>query len=81
MGWISSALYVALPEPHRLGAAPAGWLSFGTPPPELGLDLPPYRQVEPRRGRLVLFPSTLWHCTLPFADGERLSIAFDIRKS
>lgn len=76
-GWISSALHVSLPG--QMGEAPAGWLRFGTPPPELGLDLAPYGEVEPRVGRLVLFPSTLWHSTVPFADGERLSIAFDIR--
>jgi hypothetical protein len=76
-GWISSALYIALPD--AMGAAPAGWLRFGTSPPELGLDLPPYRDVQPQVGQLVLFPSTLWHGTVPFDDGERLSIAFDIR--
>ena len=78
-GWISSALYVALPPPAQLGAAPAGWLEFGTPPPELGLQLRPYLQVEPRPGRLVLFPSTMWHGTVPFNDGERMTIAFDVR--
>lgn len=76
-GWISSALYVALPD--AMGTPPAGWLRFGMPPPELGLDLPPYRDVQPQVGQLVLFPSTLWHGTIPFDDGERLSIAFDIR--
>jgi Tfp pilus assembly protein PilF len=75
-GWISSALYVALPE---LDKPPAGWIEFGAPPPELGLDLPAYVQVEPKPGRLVLFPSTLWHGTVPFDDGERLTIAFDVR--
>lgn len=78
-GWISSACYVALPDAAALGPAPAGWLQLGAPPPELRLDLAPYMQVEPRPGRLVLFPSTMWHGTVPFADGERLSIACDIR--
>lgn len=78
VGWISSALHIALPDSSAMGDAPSGWLRFGTPPPELGLDLPPYRQIEPKVGRLILFPSTLWHGTIPFADGERLSIAFDI---
>ncbi len=77
-GWISSACYVSLPEPQELGEAPAGWLSLGTPPPELGLDLPPLRQIEPKPGRLALFGSTLWHATEPFAAGERLTFAFDI---
>ena len=77
-GWISSALYVSLPPPAALGTAPAGWIRFGVPPGVPGIDLPPYAQVEPRPGRLVLFPSTMWHDTLPFADGERLVIAFDV---
>ncbi|MGJ3629373.1 putative 2OG-Fe(II) oxygenase [Sphingomonas sp. MMS24-JH45] len=55
-----------------------GELALGTPPPELGLDLAPYHSVSPRVGRLVLFPSTMWHATTPFAAGERLNIAFDV---
>jgi hypothetical protein len=76
MGWISSAFYVALPE--EPGPSPSGWLALGTPPPEIGLDLQPYVTVEPRPGRLVLFPSTMWHSTFAFDAGERLTIAFDI---
>jgi hypothetical protein len=79
MGWISSAFYVALPGAAQLGAAPAGWISFGTPPAELGLEMAPMLQLEPRPGRLVLFPSTMWHSTVPFNDGERLVAAFDVR--
>ncbi|MES2158977.1 MAG: putative 2OG-Fe(II) oxygenase [Pseudomonadota bacterium] len=78
-GWISSALHVALPDAAAMGAAPAGWLRFGAPPPDLGLTLTPYRQIAPKVARLVLFPSTLWHDTIPFTEGERLSLAFDIR--
>jgi hypothetical protein len=75
-GWISSAFYVALPE--QAGPAPSGWLALGTPPPELSLDLQPYATVEPKPGRLVLFPSAMWHSTFPFEAGERLTIAFDV---
>jgi Putative 2OG-Fe(II) oxygenase len=80
VGWISSALYVSLPEPSQMGAPPAGWIEFGRPSAELGLDLPAYTRIEPKAGRLVLFPSTLWHGTVPFDDGERLTIAFDVRR-
>jgi len=79
LGWISSAFYVSLPEPAQMGAKPAGWIQFGEAPPELGLDLPPIAEVEPRAGRLVLFPATMWHATVPFNDGERLALAFDVR--
>ncbi len=78
MGWISSAFYVALPAPDHLGPKPAGWLELGRPPPELGLDLEPVAQIEPMPGRLVLFPSTAWHGTCPFGQGERLTMAFDV---
>jgi tetratricopeptide (TPR) repeat protein len=74
-GWISSAFYVALP-PETGGEA--GWLTLGSPQAELGLDLPPARTIEPRPGRLVLFPSTMWHGTKPYPSGERLTVAFDI---
>ena len=74
LGWISSALYVALPD-----GADCGKLALGAPPPELELPLQPYRHIEPKPGRLALFPSTMWHCTEPFAAGERLTIAFDVK--
>lgn len=76
LGWISSALYVSLPE--NSGPQPAGWLELGAPPPDLALDLPAYMQIKPKPGRLVLFPSTMWHGTVPFQDGERLTVAFDV---
>lgn len=77
-GWLSSALYLALPNPTPGDEAKAGWLSLGAPQAELGLSLPATRHIEPRPGRLVLFPSTMWHGTLPFAAGERLTVAFDV---
>jgi len=80
LGWYSSALYVNLPSPVQLGEPPAGWLAFGIPPDELGIDLPAYETVEPKIGRLALFPSIMWHGTMPFDDGERLTVAFDIKK-
>lgn len=80
MGWLSTAFYVSLPDQHDMGPAPAGHIAFGMPPAELGLDLEPYRTIEPAPGRLAIFPSTMWHGTVPFDDGERLVIAFDIRR-
>lgn len=78
-GWLSSAFYVALPEASMGGASHAGWLTLGEAT-ELGLDLPPVRMVEPKPGRLVLFPSTMWHGTRSFAAGERLTVAFDVAR-
>jgi tetratricopeptide (TPR) repeat protein len=79
-GWFSSALYVALPDESERGPPPAGWLTLCEPQAELGLDLPPVRSIEPVPGRLVLFPSTMWHGTVPFDAGERLTVAFDVAR-
>ena len=77
-GWISSAFYVALPDDLG-GDAQAGWLTLGEAA-EIGVDLPPIRTIEPKPGRLVLFPSSLWHGTRPFGAGERLTVAFDVAR-
>jgi tetratricopeptide (TPR) repeat protein len=78
-GWMSSALYVALPDTIGATADSAeGWLEFGKPPDDLNLDLVPLTMIEPKVGRLALFPSILWHGTRPFPAGERLTVAFDI---
>jgi tetratricopeptide (TPR) repeat protein len=79
-GWLSSAFYVALPASLRTDKPEdrAGWIQFGQPLEELGLDLAPRRMIRPAPGKLVLFPSYLWHGTIPFSDVEsRLTIAFD----
>lgn len=75
-GLLSSACYIALP-PGIASGDRQGWLELGAPPVELGLDLPPLAVIEPRPGRLALFPSYLFHGTLPFSSGERLTVAFD----
>ena len=78
-GWLSSAFYVALPEATMGGPEHAGWLSLGEVT-NLGTPLPPLQLVEPKPGRLVLFPSTMRHGTRPFASGERLTVAFDVQR-
>jgi hypothetical protein len=77
-GIISSACYIALPETLADPKEKPGWLEIGRPPPELLLDLPPLATFEPKPGRLVLFPSFLFHGTRSFTGGERLTVAFDL---
>ena len=77
-GWMSSAYYARLPTmTPESRSRHEGWIQFGVPPEHLGIELPPRRLVEPRPGRLVLFPSYMWHGTIPFGDGDRLTAAFD----
>ncbi len=74
-GVLSSACYIALP-PAQPDAA--GYLELGRAPVDLGLNIGPIKVIEPIVGNLALFPSTLYHGTVPFAEGERLSVAFDL---
>ncbi len=81
-GWMSSAFYVALPP--SVGAASAtaseaGHIQFGQPPLELALGLSPRRVIRPEPGKLALFPSYMWHGTVPFEDPQpRVTVAFDM---
>jgi tetratricopeptide (TPR) repeat protein len=77
-GVLSSACYISLPGAVSDADEKSGWLEIGRPPPELGLDLPPLATFEPKPGRLVLFPSFLFHGTRRFEGGERLTVAFDL---
>jgi tetratricopeptide (TPR) repeat protein len=77
-GWISSSYYVSAPKAADTEAGHAGWIQFGQSPEEFGSAFSPYRFVKPKPGRLVLFPSYVWHGTVPFfTEEERLTIAFD----
>ncbi len=77
-GWISSAFYVVVPEPDP-HVPEGGWLAFGECR-DLLPDLGAFRTVEPKPGKLALFPSTLWHGTRPFGNGERMTVAYDIAR-
>lgn len=78
-GWLSGTYYPVLPASIS-DASDAGWISFGTP--GYGLPVPPEpetRTLKPVAGGMFMFPSYLWHHTVPLETGEeRISIAFDI---
>jgi tetratricopeptide (TPR) repeat protein len=79
-GWISSACYIALPA-DLANAPPQGWLTFGQPAWQPGQILPAEYYLRPEPGLLVLFPSWMWHGTVPFdspQDQRRLTVAFDV---
>ncbi len=80
LGWLSGIYYVRLPKDMSKGASHAGWIEFGSPPSRYRVTgRITRRTVEPKPGRLVLFPSYFYHRTMPFASAEpRLSIAFDV---
>jgi tetratricopeptide (TPR) repeat protein len=79
MGWISSCYYVAVPDAVKNETAQQGWIKFGEPSLQMELKTPLRRVLQPAAGRLVLFPSYMWHGTIPFHDAAaRTTIAFDV---
>jgi tetratricopeptide (TPR) repeat protein len=78
-GWISSAFYVDLPDGMADAATPDGCLAFGQPSIQTTPALHAQHVVRPEAGRLVLFPSYVWHGTVPFhSEQTRLTVAFDV---
>lgn len=75
-GWISSACHLTMPDST---SGREGWLKFGQP----GIPTNPRCEaehfVQPAPGQLVLFPSYMWHGTIPFSgSGSRLTFALDV---
>ncbi len=81
-GWVSGVYYVCVPDEavDEQREQSAGSLQFGHPPGQLKSTATPIiRTVLPVEGQLVLFPSYLYHSTVPFeGDRSRISIAFDV---
>lgn len=78
-GWLSGVYYVRVPG--SIGEiSHDGWIEFGTPPETIGCKAEhEARQVRPVSGRMLLFPSYVYHHTIPYRDSEnRISFAFDV---
>jgi len=81
-GWVSGVYYVKVPESvHDPARRREGWIEFGRPDPRFTcVRDPTVKVIEPAEGTVLLFPSYVWHGTLPFdSDEERISIAFDVQ--
>jgi len=72
-GWISAVYFVSGHEGDE------GALTFGEPPFDAGIKNALLRKVPAKAGTLVLFPSYMWHGSLPLqAANTRVTIAFDV---
>ena len=77
-GWMSGVLYLKLPNHTK--SSDEGIIEFGYDGDDYpkGLSLPT-KKMFVEVGDLILFPSSLFHKTLPFhTNEERICIAFDI---
>ena len=84
IGWISGAVYLAMPPTNGLEGA----FEYGTHGDDYPILAPqnalsfPTAQIMPKVGDIVLFPSSLFHRTIPFNSVDsRICIAFDLKPS
>jgi uncharacterized protein (TIGR02466 family) len=80
-GWLSCVYYVSVPDAitDHDERNHDGWLALGRPGISSGIETEPLAYIQPKAGRLVVFPSYVWHETLPFEGyGDRMVIAFDL---
>ncbi|SHH27883.1 tetratricopeptide repeat protein [Ferrimonas marina] len=76
-GTFSACFYVSVPE--EVKQSEAGWLKLGQPALSRHIELPPDTLIQPKEGHLALFPSCMWHGTVPLAQkAERMTIAMDL---
>ena len=76
-GWVSAVYYVQTPADLG-GADKAGYLRLGASGVS-GLALPAEHWVEPKPGRVVFFPSYIWHGVETFSSAEeRIAAPFDL---
>ena len=77
-GWLSGVFYLQVP---KFSDQEEGCIELGL----WGYDYPvlnknyPRKRYYPKNGDIILFPSSLFHRTIPFhSNEERMSIAFDL---
>ena len=78
-GWLSGSLYLKL---SKLEGSSEGNIIFdldGADYPTDGRDFPS-KELNIEQGDIVLFPSSIFHKTVPFNSAERrVTLAFDVK--
>ncbi len=79
-GWLSGVYYPQVPKVVEDEDNKYGWIEFGQPGPEYHFSKETeLRLIKPEPGMMVMFPSYMFHRTIPFqSDETRISIAFDV---
>lgn len=76
-GWISGPYYVVVPD--AVNSQGEGWLKVGQAELSRWLEHEPDYYIKPTLGDVILFPSYMWHGTVPLTkDQQRVTIAFDV---
>jgi uncharacterized protein (TIGR02466 family) len=78
-GWISGAVYLAIPQRHSPEEGCIELSLHGDNYPQKHSNFPTMT-VAPKVGDVCFFPSSVFHRTIPFSSNEeRICIAFDLK--
>jgi len=77
-GWLSGVVYLQIPEDIREDEGSIEFGLWGYSYPILNENYP-RKRIYPEKGDVILFPSSLFHKTIPFhSNEERICISFDL---
>ena len=78
--WISGTYYCKIPKVTNISTSNEGYFEYGCIPNDINITIKKDRgYIKPTEGKLVIFPSYLYHQTIPHeTDDDRISIAFDL---
>jgi len=78
--WISGAYYCKIPKITKSTQGHQGYFEYGCIPNDISLSINKEKgYIKPQEGKLVIFPSYMYHQTIPHETNEdRISIAFDL---
>lgn len=81
-GWLSCVYYLEVPDEIETSSNTSdksGWLALGRPGVGVPYSAVPELYIAPAVGKLIIFPSYIWHETLPFKSNQpRITVAFDL---
>ena len=76
--WLSGCFYIDMPQKVINNEGNIEFIPYGYDIPNKNSNLPCY-SYKPEIGSCILFPSSLFHYTVPFnGKNDRISLAFDI---
>ena len=76
--WLSGCFYIDIPQNISNNKGNIEFITYGYDIPHINNNLPCY-SYKPENGSCILFPSSLFHYTVPFnGKSDRISLAFDI---
>jgi len=77
-GWISGSIYLRIPSKSQKHEGDIKFSSHGGDYPHDNKSFPS-KIVDLKKGDIVMFPSSLFHSTIPFSSNEdRITLAFDL---